>query len=66
MAILPLHGVHKNLSLGSDTPPKRDASPLYLKARQVKRQSYACVIAGQEWSIDYDPCGKKGHTHIPL
>jgi hypothetical protein len=45
---------------GLDTPSKRDSSPLYPKSRQAKRWCYACVIAGHEWSITCDTCGKKG------
>jgi hypothetical protein len=60
MEIQPLHGVQQNVSPGSDTPPKRDASPLHPQYRQVKRRSCACVTASHEWSISCDPFGKKG------
>jgi hypothetical protein len=60
MEIQTLHGVQPNVSPGSDTPPKRDASPLHLKSRQTKQQCYARVIAGHEWSITCDRCGKNG------
>jgi hypothetical protein len=48
------------MSPGSDTPPKRDALPLYAKSRQAKWRCYACVIACHKWSITCDPYGKKG------
>jgi hypothetical protein len=60
MEIQPLHGVQQNVSLGSDTPPKRDALPLHPKSRQAKWWCCACVIAGHEWSIACDPFDKKG------
>jgi hypothetical protein len=63
MAILLLHGVQQNVSLGSDTPPKRDVLPLYPKARQVKQRCYARVTASHEWSIACDPFGKRAHPH---
>jgi hypothetical protein len=37
MEIQPLPEVQQKMALGSDTPPKRDASPLYPKRRQVKQ-----------------------------
>jgi hypothetical protein len=60
MAIPLLHEVQQNVSPRSDTPPKRDVSPLFTKARKVKWRCYAHVIAGHEWSIACEPCGKKG------
>jgi hypothetical protein len=60
MEIQPLHGVQQNVSPGSDTPPKRDASPLHPKSRQAKQRCCAHVTACHEWSIACDPFGKKG------
>jgi hypothetical protein len=60
MEIQPLHGVQQNMSPGSDTPAKRDASPMYPKSRQAKRRCYVCLTVGREWSIACEPYGKKG------
>jgi hypothetical protein len=62
MAILPLHGVQQNKYPRVDTPPKRDALPLYPTARHAKWRCYAHVTVGHKWSITHDTSGKKGTT----